>query len=64
MAKIKFFKPRGEVPKGRKIKSSVGENYANNYKERLKKQSQIAHQNHKARIKAEEEVGMLKKAKQ
>ena len=63
MAKIKFFKPRGQVPKGRKVKSIVGENYANNYKERQQKHTQIAHQNHKARVKAEE-GGLLKNAKQ
>ena len=63
MAKIKFFTPSGKVPKGKKIKSIVGESYLNNYKERQQKHTQIAHQNHKARIKGEE-VGLLKNSKQ
>ncbi len=63
MAKIKYFKPSGQVPKGRKIKSIVGENFKNNYKKRLQKHSEIAHQNHKARIKAKEVI-LLENAKQ
>ena len=63
MAKIKFYKFKGEVPKGRKIKSIVGEEYLSKYKERLQRHTEIAHQNHKARIKAEEVI-LLGKAKQ
>lgn len=63
MAKIRFSKLSGQVPKGRKIESIVGESYLSKYKERLQKHSEIAHQNHKARIKGEE-VGLLKDSKQ
>ena len=63
MAKISFSKFSGQAPKGRKIKSIVGEEYLSNYKERLQMHTEIAHQNHKARIKAEEVI-LLEKAKQ
>jgi len=63
MAKIRFYKLSGQVPKGRKIKSIVGERYLKNYKERQQKHTKIAHQNHKARIKGEE-VGLIKNSKQ
>jgi len=62
MSKIKFYKVSGKVPTGRKIKSIVGEEYLSNYKERLQRHTEIAHQNHKARIKAEEVI-LLEKAK-
>ena len=63
MAKIKYHKLSGQVPKGREIKSIVGEEYLSNYKERLQRLTEIAHQNHKARIKGEE-VGLLNNSKQ
>lgn len=63
MAKIKYFKPSGQVPEGREIKSIVGENYQKKYKERLRKYTEMAHRDHRARIKAEE-IGSLKNAKQ
>ena len=63
MAKIKYSKFSGQVPEGRRIKSIVGESYLNNYKKRLQRHTEIAHQNHKARIKAEEVI-LLEKSKQ
>ena len=63
MAKISFSKRSGQAPKGRKIKSIVGEDYLNNYKERLQKYREIVHQNHKARVKAEEVI-LLEKEEQ
>ncbi len=56
MAKIKFYTPTGQLPKGREIKSIAGEDCANNYKERLQKQRELAKQQHIARIKAKDVV--------
>jgi len=63
MAKIKYHRLSGQVPKGKEKKSIVGEEYLSDYKERLQMLTKIAHQNHKARIKGEE-VGLLKNSKQ
>ena len=63
MAKIKCSKFNGQAPKGIKIKSICGESYLNNYKKRLQRHTEIAHQNHKARIKAKNII-LLEKAKQ
>ena len=63
MAKIKYHKLSGQVPKGKEKKSIVGEEYLSNYNERLQMLTEIAHQNHKALIKAEEVI-LLEKAKQ
>lgn len=56
MAKIKFYQLKGKSHQGRKIKSIVGDNYLKNYKERQQIHTQIAHQNHNARIKAKEVI--------
>lgn len=63
MAKIRFYKLSGQSPKGRKIKSIVGESYLSKYNERLQMHTKIAHKNHKARIKAKEVI-LLENAKQ
>lgn len=54
MAKIRYHKQKCRPPKGRKIDSIVGEDYKNNYKERLQRYSEFAHQHHKACVKAKE----------
>ena len=63
MAKISYDKSKGKIPKGREIKSIVGENYLNDFESRKQKKREMAQEDHETLINAEEIV-LLEKTEQ
>jgi len=63
MAKISCDKSKGKSPKGREIKSIVGENYLNDFESRKQKKREMAQEDHETLINAEEIV-LLEKTEQ
>ena len=54
MAKISYYKSKGKTPKGKEIKSIVGENYLNDFESRKQRKREIAQEDHETLMKAKE----------
>ena len=53
MAKIRYFKLKGKKLKGNEINSIVGENYLNDYQNRIQKQRELDQENNDVLIESE-----------